>query len=75
MGESRPGKNLRRIGGALLVLAVMIFLAGALGGDRPFGALGPTGVWLAFYVFWTAVVVGSLLMFVGWFRGRSGRPT
>ena len=74
MSEARPDKILKRIGGTLLVLAVMIFLAGALGGDRPFGALGSTGVWLVFYVFWVAVVVGSLLMLVGWFWGRS-RPT
>jgi hypothetical protein len=67
MGEARSDKTLLRVGGTLWVLAVIAYLMMAFR-DRF------AGEEFVLYFFWLAVVVGSVLMLVGWFWGRS-RPT
>jgi hypothetical protein len=64
MSETRPDQTLRWIGGTLWVLAIIAYLMMAFQ-DRF------AGEEFVLCFFWLAVVVGSVLMLVGWFWGRS----
>jgi hypothetical protein len=69
MSATWSGKTMKQIGGALWLVAIISALIVAFGGDRFYGEDA------MFYVFWSAAVVGSGFLLVGWFWGRSKRPT